>query len=59
MVGAAVIFSNCSIVTDDHVAQFRTRLPGLRTEVVPGAGHAVQSDQPLALARLIGEFVFG
>jgi pimeloyl-ACP methyl ester carboxylesterase len=46
-------------VTDDHVAQFRSRMPGLRTEVVPGAGHAVQSDQPLALARLIGEFVFG
>ena len=42
-------------VTDDHVAQFRTRMPGLRTEVVPGAGHAVQSDQPLALARLIQE----
>ena len=46
-------------VTDDDVAQFRNRKSGLRTEVVPEAGHAVQSDQPLALARLIGEFVFG
>jgi pimeloyl-ACP methyl ester carboxylesterase len=46
-------------VTDDDVAQFRGRKPGLRTEVVPQAGHAVQSDQPLALARLIEEFVFG
>jgi pimeloyl-ACP methyl ester carboxylesterase len=46
-------------VADDDVAEFRTRMPGLRAEVVPEAGHAVQSDQPLALARLIEEFVFG
>jgi pimeloyl-ACP methyl ester carboxylesterase len=46
-------------VTDDDVAQFRSRMPGLRVEVVPDSGHAVQSDQPLALARLIGEFAFG
>jgi pimeloyl-ACP methyl ester carboxylesterase len=46
-------------VTDDDVARFRSRKPGLRTEVVPEAGHAIQSDQPLALARLIEEFVFG
>jgi pimeloyl-ACP methyl ester carboxylesterase len=46
-------------VTDDDVAQFRRRMPGLRAEVVPNAGHAVQSDQPLALARLIEEFVYG
>jgi esterase len=45
-------------VTDD-VGQFLSRKPGLRAEVVPEAGHAVQSDQPLALARLIDEFVFG
>ena len=29
-----------------------------RVEVVPGAGHAVQSGQPLALARLIYDFIF-
>lgn len=46
-------------VADEDVAQFRSRMPGLRAEVVPEAGHAVQSDQPLALARLIEEFVFG
>jgi len=34
-------------------------MPGLRAEMVPEAGHAIQSDQPLALARLIEEFVFG
>jgi len=46
-------------VTDDDVAEFRRRAPGLRAEVVPDSGHAVQGDQPLALARLIQEFVFG
>jgi pimeloyl-ACP methyl ester carboxylesterase len=46
-------------VRDDDVAQFRSRMPGLRTEVVADAGHAIQSDQPLALARLIDRFVFG
>jgi pimeloyl-ACP methyl ester carboxylesterase len=46
-------------VTDDDVAQFRSRLPGLRVDVVPESGHAIQSDQPLELARLIREFVFG
>ena len=40
----------------DDVAEFQRRLPAARVEVVPGAGHAVQSDQPLALARLIDEF---
>jgi pimeloyl-ACP methyl ester carboxylesterase len=45
-------------VTDDAVAEFRRRQPGLRLEIVPGAGHAVQSDQPLELTRLIQEFVF-
>ena len=44
-------------VTDDDVAQWRSRMPGLRAEVVPDSGHAVQSDQPLALARLIEQFV--
>ena len=40
----------------DDVAEFRRRLPAARVEVVAGAGHAVQSDQPLALARLIDDF---
>jgi alpha-beta hydrolase superfamily lysophospholipase len=46
-------------VTDDDAAEFRRRQPGLRLEVVPGAWHAVQSDQPLELTRLIQDFVFG
>ena len=46
-------------VTDDDTAEFRRRQPGLRLAVVPDSGHAVQSDQPLVLTRLIEEFVFG
>jgi esterase len=46
-------------VTPDDLAAMTDRLPALRVEVVPGAGHAVQSDQPLALAALIREFVPG
>jgi pimeloyl-ACP methyl ester carboxylesterase len=49
---------NSRFATDDDVSQFRRRLPGARVEVVADSGHAIQSDQPLALARLIGEFVF-
>jgi pimeloyl-ACP methyl ester carboxylesterase len=45
-------------VTDDDVAEMRRRLPGLRVEVVDGAGHAVQSDRPRELAALIEDFVF-
>src|SRR5215469_6827460 len=46
-------------VTDDDLAEFRRRMPGLRPEMVPDSGHAIQSDQPLGLARLIEQFVFG
>jgi pimeloyl-ACP methyl ester carboxylesterase len=46
-------------VTDDDAAEFRRRQPGLRLEVVPGAGHAVQSDKPLELAALIRDFGLG
>jgi len=45
-------------VHDEDVAEMRRRLPSLRFEVTPGAGHAVQSDRPLELARLIEDFVF-
>ena len=46
-------------VTDEDTAEMRRRLSRLRVEVVPGAGHAVQSDQPLALASLIQAFASG
>jgi len=44
-------------VTPDDLAAMTARLPALRVEVVPGAGHAVQSDRPLALAALIRGFM--
>lgn len=44
-------------VTADDRAEMTRRLPALRTETVPAAGHAVQSDQPTALAALIIDFV--
>ncbi len=45
-------------VLDEHEAEFRRRQPGLQVRVVPSAGHAVQSDQPLVLRDLIEQFVF-
>jgi pimeloyl-ACP methyl ester carboxylesterase len=44
-------------VTDDDEAEMVRRLRSLRVEHVDGAGHAVQSDQPLRLAELINDFV--
>jgi pimeloyl-ACP methyl ester carboxylesterase len=49
---------NSGFVRDADADRFCQALPGLRVETVAEAGHAVQSDQPLALARLIGEFAF-
>ena len=46
-------------VSDADAAEMKRRIPGLRTETVPGAGHAVQSDRPLDLVRLLEDFVFG
>jgi pimeloyl-ACP methyl ester carboxylesterase len=45
-------------VHDDHVRQLQELQPAARVETVPDAGHAVQSDQPLALTRLIEDFAF-
>jgi len=43
------------VVTDDDVAEARLRRPDARVEVVEGAGHSVQGDRPVELARLIEE----
>ncbi len=48
-----------AFVTAEDLGRATASLPGMRVEVVPGAGHAVQSDQPLALAALIGDFLPG
>ena len=45
------------VVDDDDVAELRRRRPEVRVEVVAGAGHSVQGDQPLVLAELLTDFV--
>jgi pimeloyl-ACP methyl ester carboxylesterase len=40
-----------------YADEFARRLPGARLEVVDGAGHAPQLEQPDAVARLVREFV--
>ncbi len=52
-----VIGADSPFTSAEDMTEFRRRLPAARVEVVPGAGHAIQSDQPLALAALIEDFV--
>jgi pimeloyl-ACP methyl ester carboxylesterase len=52
-----VLGAGSPFTAEEDVAEFRRRLPAAQVEVVPGAGHAIQSDQPLALARLIEDFI--
>ena len=52
-----VLGADSQFTAEEDVAEFRRRLPAARVEVVPGAGHAVQSDRPLPLARLIEDFI--
>ncbi|MEB3069240.1 alpha/beta fold hydrolase [[Mycobacterium] vasticus] len=40
-------------VTDDDIAEYTRRCPGLTVHVVAGSGHSVQGDQPRALAELL------
>lgn len=40
-------------VTDDDVAEYTRRSPGLTVHVVAGSGHSVQGDQPRALVELL------
>jgi pimeloyl-ACP methyl ester carboxylesterase len=44
------------VVDDADEAEFRRRRPTDTVIVVEDAGHSIQGDQPLELARLIGEF---
>jgi len=53
-----VVGGASKFVLDEDAAEMKRRLPGLRVESVAGAGHAVQSDKPLDLVRLIRDFVF-
>jgi len=53
-----VLGADSPFTAEEDVAEFRRLLPTARVEVVPGAGHAIQSDQPLRLTRLIEDFIF-
>jgi pimeloyl-ACP methyl ester carboxylesterase len=46
-----------SVVDDEAEAELRRRQPTARIEHVAEAGHSVQGDDPLALARLLDEFI--
>lgn len=45
------------VVDDEDVAELRRRAPAVRVELVEHAGHSIQGDQPLELARLLTDFV--
>ena len=46
-----------TVVDDGDVAELLRRQPGARVELVEGAGHSIQGDRPLELARLLDEFL--
>jgi pimeloyl-ACP methyl ester carboxylesterase len=48
-----------SVVDDADEAELLRRQPNARVEHVEEAGHSVQGDQPVELARLIDDFVRG
>ncbi|WP_334144392.1 alpha/beta fold hydrolase [Rhabdothermincola sp.] len=45
-----------SVVDDDDVAELQRRKPGTDVIVVEDAGHSVQGDRPLELARILAAF---
>lgn len=53
-----VLGGESKFVRPEDQAEMRRRLPALRVETVPGAGHAVQSDRPHDLARALRDFIY-
>ncbi|HEX3539806.1 MAG TPA: alpha/beta hydrolase [Acidimicrobiales bacterium] len=47
------------VVTDDDVAELRRRQPTAQVEVIAGAGHSIQGDQPVALAEALARVAAG
>ena len=45
------------VVDDEDVAELRRRRPDAEVVTVEGAGHSIQGDQPVELARILDEFV--
>ena len=54
-----VLGAESGVVGEEDVAELRRRQPDVRVEVVEGAGHSVQGDRPVELARLIESFLDG
>ncbi|HKA94116.1 MAG TPA: alpha/beta hydrolase [Acidimicrobiia bacterium] len=54
-----VLGADSGVVGEEDVAELRRRQPDVRVEVVEGAGHSVQGDRPVELARLIESFLDG
>ena len=46
-----------SVVDDDDEAELLRRVPDAQVERVEGAGHSVQGDRPVELARLLEAFI--
>jgi pimeloyl-ACP methyl ester carboxylesterase len=49
--------AHSDIVDDAKISRMRDRRPKLSVVTIPGAGHSVQSDQPVVLARVLSEFL--
>ena len=45
------------VVTDDDVAELRRRKPDAEVVTVEAAGHSIQGDQPVELARILEQFI--
>lgn len=52
-----VLGDRSPVVDDDDVARFREARPDAEVITVPDAGHSIQGDQPVALARLLEELL--
>jgi pimeloyl-ACP methyl ester carboxylesterase len=46
-----------SVVSDHDVSELRRRQPAAEVEIVPDAGHSIQGDQPIELARRLNRFL--
>lgn len=46
-----------TVVDDNDVAELLRRQPEARVEAVEGAGHSIQGDKPVELARLLEDFL--
>jgi pimeloyl-ACP methyl ester carboxylesterase len=45
------------VVSDDDVEELRRRKPDAEVLTVDGAGHSIQGDRPVELARILAGFV--